>query len=267
MFFWLSKILWMLVDPGNLLLLALASGTGLLWTRWSRLGRRILFGAALAVGAVAVIPIGEWGWTILENRFPPPAALPDKVDGIVVLGGIVDPAQTRARGEEAIGGAMERLVAFARLAQRYPEANLVFTGGSGDPWNQEFKEAHAVGPLLTLLGVDPNRVLFEAESRNTYENAVFSRRLVQPEAGERWLLVTSAFHMPRAVGCFRRAGWKVIGYPTDFNTAGAQADFRLRFNVTGGFAGLSGLLHEGAGLLFYRLTGRTDAFFPAPSDG
>lgn len=267
MFFWMSKILWMLVDPGNLVLLALALGTGLLWTRWSRFGRRLLVGATLAAVVVAVVPFAEWGWGVLESRFPRPSALPERVEGIIVLGGIVDPVQTRARGEEAIGGAMERLVAFARLAQRYPEAKLVFTGGSGDPWNQEFKEGHAVGPLLAMLGVAPYRVLFEAESRNTYENAVFSRRLVEPEAGERWLLVTSAFHMPRAVGCFRQAGWPVIAYPTDFNTAVQQAGFRLRFNVTGGFASLSGLLHEGAGLLFYRLTGRTDAFFPAPSDG
>jgi uncharacterized SAM-binding protein YcdF (DUF218 family) len=267
MFFWLSKILWVLADPGTLLFLALALGTGLLATRWRRAGARLLAATTVAAAAIAILPLGEWGGALLENRFPRPAVTPDKVDGIVVLGGVVDPYQTAARGEESIGGAAERLVAFARLAKRHPEARLVFSGGSGDPLRQDLKEAHAVGPLLDLMGVPGDRVVFEADSRNTHENAILAKELVKPGPDETWILVTSAFHMPRAVGCFRRAGWRILPYPTDFNTAGEGGGLSLRFNVTGGFGRLSAFLHEAIGLLFYRLTGRTDALFPAPEEG
>ncbi|MEO5338423.1 MAG: YdcF family protein [Magnetospirillum sp. WYHS-4] len=264
MFFWLSKIFWFLANPGTLLALALAAGTTLLWTRRRQgLGRAILAWATLASLLIAVVPVGEWMSGILENRFPAPAALPERVDGIVVLGGIVDVAMTEARGVESIGGAAGRLIAFARLARRYPEAKLVFSGGSGDPLRPEDREARVVGPLLETLGVAPDRLLFEDESRNTAENAALSRKMANPRPGETWVLVTSAFHMPRAVGCFRREGWPVLAFPTDYGTSGTTGG-RLGFNLIGGFGRLNAALHEWAGLVFYRLSGRTDALFPAP---
>ena len=154
---------------------------------------------------LAVIPFDNMIRTALENRFPPPASLPQKIDGIIVLGGVVDQFVSRARRQTSINGAAERLTEFAHLAGRYPGARLVFSGGSGVHGRQDLKEAHFVGPVLARLGLDPKRVVFEDRSRNTAENARLSKELMKPGPGENWLLITSAFHMPRAVGSFRQA--------------------------------------------------------------
>ncbi|MSO54169.1 MAG: YdcF family protein [Rhodospirillales bacterium] len=263
MFFELSKILWWFVDPANLLLAALIVGTVLLWTRQRRLGVTVVSIAMGLVVAVAVLPVGDWMTQALENRFPPLHKLPDKIDGIVALGGVVDPWISKARGHVSLGGTVERLSEFAALASRYPDAKLVFTGGSGRLMSQELKEATLAAPFLDLLGLDPTRLILEDQSRNTYENAVLSRDLVQPKPDETWVLITSAAHMPRAVGCFRQAGWTVIPYPVDFNYEGNEG-FGLTFNFYLGLGKLSGATHEWVGLASYWITGRSEALFPGP---
>lgn len=266
MFFALSKIAWWLVDPGNLLLLGLLLAAGLLcFRRTWRWGRRLALLLAAVALVVAVVPIGGPMLAHLEARFPPPDRLPEEVTGIVVLGGMIDPGLSRHYDSPQLNGNIERLTQAARLATRYPDARLIFSGGSGDLFAPENREAPWAIPVLRQLGVPSKRIEIEAASRNTYQNAVESLRLARPAPGDRWLLVTSAFHMPRAVGCFRAAGWpRVIPYPVDYRTLGADATFGLQFSLRGGLGDLSGILHEFLGLLAYRLTGRTDTLLPAP---
>ena len=263
MFFALSKILWYLVNPANLLLVFLTFGVLLLWTRWRRFGRWLVGFATLVFLFLAVVPVGRWGFGVLENRFPPLINLPQRVDGIIVAGGVVNPVTSKDRGQLDINGAVERIYEMAVLSRRYPKARLVFSGGSGSLLYQEYKEAHAVAPLLQQLGIDPGRVIFEDQSRNTAENAVFSYRIVQPKKAETWLLVTSAFHMPRTVGSFRQVGWNVTPYPVDYHTRKTKT-IPVQFNFAGGLSSLGGTVHEFLGLLFYWLDGKTDELFPGP---
>ncbi|MCP5373560.1 MAG: YdcF family protein [Hyphomicrobiales bacterium] len=263
MFFHASKVLWVLAQPGNLLCLLLLLAAVLSWTRFRRSLRLVLGFLALVVVATTVFSAGDRLVAVLEDRFPAPEPLPAKVDGIIVLGGMINARLSAERGKPMVTTAVERLTEFADLADRYPEARLVFTAGSGDPFSQQFKEAHFVAPFLRRMGIDPARVAYEDQSRNTYENAVFSKRQIAPAAGETWLLVTSAFHMPRAVGCFRRVGWPVIPVPTDFLTAGPEATV-LEFSFQHGLYNLTRGVHEVLGLVFYWLTGRSDSLFPAP---
>ncbi len=263
MFFIVSKVAWFIVNPGNLLLIVLGLGGCLLWTRWRRAGRWLVSLAVLAGLAMATLPLGTRLYLPLENRFPVAADLPGRIDGIIALGGVVDQFVTVARGQVALTGAVERLTEFAALARRYPDARLVFSGGSGDLVRQGVKEADVLRPFFDVLGVDAERIQFENQSRNTYENAVATFGLIKPKPGERWILVTSAFHMPRAVGCFRRVGWPVIPYPVDFNFEGDET-FELAFDFAGGINAFAGGVHEWLGLTFYWLTGKTDTFFPAP---
>ena len=265
MFFALSKILWQVVKPESVILILVCLGALLSWTRWRRAGAWMVSIAAVCLLAFATLPLGKSLLLVLENRFPVVSVLPSRVYGIIAVGGVVNQYVTLARGQVALGSPVERLTEFAALARRYPQARLVFTGGSGKLFQQEVKEADVLGPLLDLLGLDRDRVVLENKSRNTYENAVFTHRLMGPRPGENWVLITSAFHMPRTVGCFRKAGWTVIPYPVDFNFRGDE-EFRLSLNLSGGLAKLQGGVHEWLGLAFYWLTGRTDAFFPGPSD-
>ncbi|MEK7245144.1 MAG: YdcF family protein, partial [Pseudomonadota bacterium] len=210
------------------------------------------------------VPAGRSALLALENRFPAVTELPARIDGAVVLGGMVDPFVTRARGQLALGGAVERLFALAEIGRRHPQAALVFSGGSGVLGRQDATEAEALRPHLAAFGLDPARVVFENRSRNTHENAVLTRALVQPRPGETWVLVTSAFHMPRAVGAFRHAGWTVVPYPVDYQLE-PDPPSGWGFDFLGGMSALRAALHEWSGLVAYRLAGKTDALFPAPA--
>ena len=128
--------------------------------------------------------------------------------------------------------------------------------------NQQVREADLARPLLQSLGIDSSRTLYERDSRTTWENAVYSRKLAQPKPGETWLLVTSAWHMPRAVGCFRKVGWNVVPYPVNYLGKHRPDWLNLDAITQLHFIGLEE--KEWIGLLAYRLMGRSDALFPAP---
>jgi uncharacterized SAM-binding protein YcdF (DUF218 family) len=263
MFFVLSKLVWALVRPGNLLVLLLAAGQGLRLSRtpWvRRLAGRITTTVIWLMVAITVLPVGDWSLRPLEDRFPQPE-LPAHVDGIILLGGSVHTEMTDDRGQPVINNAGERITEFVALARRYPDARLLFTGGSGFVFKGDLREADVVAEILGGVGFDLSRLTFERESRNTYENAVNSRALVAPRRGETWVLVTSAAHMPRSVGIFRHVGWPVLAFPVDYRT---RRSTNWWPDFLGGLDALNESAREWIGLLAYWLHRRTDALFPGP---
>ncbi|AWK87002.1 YdcF family protein [Azospirillum thermophilum] len=261
--FALSKLFWMLAMPGNALILMMAAGALLLRSRrWQRAGRRLVTLAALLGLLAGFTAFGPLVALPLENRFPRPE-LPAHIDGLIVLGGAVNPPITADRGDPSVNDAAERLLAFADLARRYPDARAVFTGGSGRLFDQTLKEDDSARGALREAGLAEGRVVFEADSRNTWENALYSRRLLDPKPGEVWVLVTSAMHMPRSVGIFRRIGWEVIPYPVDYRTTHDAKPY-LRYESARTLMILEDAVREWIGLVSYRLMDRTDALFPAP---
>jgi len=262
MAFVLSKVLWELLRPSTLLVLCALFGAGLLW--WGRLawGRYLLTRTLLAMLLPALLPVGDLLTLPLENRFPPPE-LPPRVDGILVLGGAELPNISAARAQPSFNGAAERVMAAAVLANRYPEAWVVFTGGSSALLREGRPSAGVAGRFFADLGLPRERTMLEPHARNTFENALFTARLVAPKPGERWLLVTSAAHMPRSVGLYRKVGWDLIPYPVDYRTSGRlRLDPSLR--VIEALHDLDEVTREWAGLVAYRLMGRTDRLLPAP---
>ncbi|MBY6265407.1 YdcF family protein [Azospirillum sp. 412522] len=261
--FILSKLLWGVFAPGNALVLAVALGT-VLWRtrRWQRAGRRLVTLASVMLLLVMYTGVGALVALPLENRFP--RAEPEgRIDGIIMLGGAVNPPITADRGDPSLNEAAERILGFADLVRRHPEAKAVFTGGSGRLLGQEYKEDVTARAALLQAGIPADRVLYEAESRNTWENAVFSKEMVKPQPEERWILVTSAMHMPRSVGIFRAVGWEVIPYPVDYRTRiGAKPWLRFEFGQN--LVILDDAVREWIGLTAYWLMGRTESPFPGP---
>ena len=96
-----------------------------------------------------------------------------------------------------------------------------------------------------------------------FENAVYSYNLLSPKPNERWVLVTSAYHMPRSMGSFRKAGWMPIPYPVDYVTRGPD-QLSIGFNMVARFSSFGRGLRAWSGLVVYRVLGRMDALFPAP---
>lgn len=258
-----SKIGGFLVDPGFWLLFLLGLGTVMLWTRWQRGGRALLSATFIFALTISILPIGAGMLATLEDRFPAPRTIAPPVDGIIVLGGAVRQRLTRARGQPALNEHAERMTEFIALARRYPAAKLAFTGGSASLRYPDMKETTVARLFFKQMGLGKRRVIYESQSRNTYENAISTHRLVRPGPGERWLLVTSAAHMPRAIGVFRKAGWDPVAYPVDYATRGL-ADIGLFFSLRGGLDSFSAGLHEWLGLIAYRLLGRSDTLFPGP---
>ena len=157
------------------------------------------------------------------------------------------------------------MTAIAELARRYPNARVVFTGGSGRlVYGGTTSEAELAARLFESFGIAKARVMLENKSRDTDENARFTKELVQPKPGERWLLVTSAHHMPRSVGVFRAAGFPVEAFPVDYRTRGAVDLLRPFSNVGDGLRRTDTAAREWVGLFVYRLTGRSAELFPAP---
>ncbi|WP_029031202.1 YdcF family protein [Salinarimonas rosea] len=267
MFFVLSKVAWFVLAPSNLMLIALVAGLVLAgFAPARRIGLGLAWTAAAALALFGLTPLASLLMNPLETRFPLYEETGAPIDGIVVLGGATAQDASIELGQPVLNEAADRLTTAVILAGRHPGIPIVLSGGSSSLIGADrYTEAQAMAEALTAMGVAPERLVIEDRSQNTFQNAVYSREAVAPAPGSRWLLVTSAWHMPRSVGVFRRAGFEVVPYPTDFRTVGgreATSGFR---SISAGLQRLDVAAREYVGLVAYRLTGRTDALFPAPA--
>ena len=259
MIFFAIKVLQAALLPSALLVEC--AFAGLLLRRW-RLGRVLLAAGVAGLAVCLVLPVESWALRPLEDRFPPMTAFPQRLDGVVVLGGAVDELTSHDHDTPVLNEAANRITSFAILARHYPNARLVFTGGSGQ-WAQGVStEAAFARRLLIDLGVPPERMAFEDRSRTTEENATMTRDMVKPQPGEVWALVTSASHMPRAVGVFRRVGWDVLPWPAGYQARSGLLPISRPFGAK--LAALDAAAHEWVGLLGYWLTGKTASLMPSP---
>jgi uncharacterized SAM-binding protein YcdF (DUF218 family) len=264
MFFVVSKVLGFFATPSNLVITIGIIGLLLLPTRFARTGRRLAFASLIVLAIIGLSPLGNVLILPLEDRFPPWNAADGAPDGIIVLGGAISPDVSAARNEVALNESAERLTVAAELALRYPRARIVFSGGSGALIFGEGTEAEFAARVFESFGIPRGRVILEDRSRNTLENAILSKDLARPQPGERWLLVTSAYHMPRAIGIFRKAGFDVEPYPVDWRTRGNADALRPFPTVGDGLRRTDTAVREWAGLAAYWLMGMSSALFPGP---
>jgi len=264
MFFVLAKILGFFAQPSNICISIGLVGIVLMATRFRRAGRRLAVASVVLIALVGLSPLGNAIILPLEQRFPPWDATRGAPSGFIVLGGALDTVVSPARGEVALNEAAERMTAVAELARRFPDARIVFTGGSGRIIYDGAPESELAARLFDSFGIAKQRILLEDKSRDTDENARFTRDLVQPKPSERWLIVTSAHHMPRSVGVFRAAGFPVEAFPVDYRTRGAIDLLRPFATLGDGLRRTDTAAREWVGLVMYRLAGRSDELFPGP---
>lgn len=262
LFFWMSKLIWMCLRPDFLLVAFAVMGMVLWGIGIERKAKWMLSCVVLAMGVITVCPLGTILLEPLEHRFPTNPYLPKKIDGIIMLGGAENNQLTQMWHQPEIKAAGDRYIGFARLIRAYPNAVHLFTGGSGNPMQQEWSDADTARQVFMDMGLDISGMIFEKRSRNTYENGLFSKALVHPEPGQIWVLVTTAAHMPRAVGVFNRFGWPVIPYPVDHVTR-PDKKIRLGINFSGHLERLVTAATEWTGLAAYYITGKTNALFPS----
>jgi uncharacterized SAM-binding protein YcdF (DUF218 family) len=264
MYFILSKIFGFFAIPSNLLIVLGIVGVLLLRTRFARLGWGLVVASLVVLAVIGLSPLGNALILPLEERFPSWDPARGGPDGIVVLGGAVTPDVATARNSVALNEAAERMTAAVELARRYPNARIIFSGGEGTVLYGG-NESEAALRLFEGLGIAPGRVVTENKSRNTVENALFTREIAKPKPGERWLLVTSAYHLPRAVGVFRKVGFAVEAYPVDWRTRGPEDALRPFPTLGEGLRRTDTAVREWLGLTVYWLTGSTSELFPGPA--
>ncbi len=250
--------------PTNFLIGVGLLGAVLIRTRFAWFGRKLVIVSILLLAISAFSPLGNWLLYPLESRFPPWDPARGAPDGIIVLGGSIDGDLSAAHDTTVVVNSADRIIAAAVLARQYPDARVVFTGGSANLIFDGMREADYAGALLERLGVAKARLTLERNSRNTVENAEFSKALVSPKSGERWLLVTSAFHMPRSVGLFRKAGFPVEPYPVDWRVAGRAYLLTFSNFASEGLSHTDVAMREWIGLVAYWTTGKIDDLLPGP---
>ena len=242
-----NYVVWGFLQPSQLILIS-AVLAAVFWRR--PIGRKLAGVTVALLLLFGLLPVGNLLLAPLESRFGTPPRIAD-VDGIIVLAGSEQVKLSELYSEPLLNEAGDRLTTFLLLAAAHPEARLVHTGAF---------ESQIARTLILGAGVAPSRVVFEDQARDTCESAPATRELVAPQPGERWLLVTSAMHMPRSIACFRAAGWEVIPYATDFRTGSTP----WSYDVIGNLTSLDLAAHEWLGLAYYRLRGYTNELYPAP---
>lgn len=265
MYFILAKTLGIVAIPSNLIMFIVICGFILWCTRYARLGRRLTVAGIVLLLIAGVTPIGTALLLPLENRFPRWDETRGAPDGIVVLGGVINPHISRLRHEVTFGSSVQRLLAAADLHRRYPKARVVFTGGNPSLLFPGKGESDLAVSFLEHWGVPESDIGVDSAARDTMENAVNAKKLAAPKPGERWLLVTSALHMPRAMGLFRAAGFPIEAYPVDYQTGGGHDILGVPSSLLGGVGRLDVAVHEWEGLLIDWLTGRSASLFPGPA--
>ncbi len=266
MFFYLSKVVWFILQPSSVVLIILLIGTAMLWSRWARMGRRVVLLAGILLVVIGVSPAGHALILPLEERFAradvtsgPP------IDGIIVLGGTQNMSVSGSRDAIALNESGERLVEAAALAHRFPNAKVLLTGESSAFLKSKSSEAEGAANLLESLGIKPDRFVLETRAKNTFQNAKYSAGLMeQDKKDSRWLLITSANHMPRAMGVFRAAGVRVEPWPVDYRTRGSTDIWLFFHRPSEGWRRMDLAVREWVGLVVYWMTGRTQTLFPAP---
>lgn len=274
MFFTFSKIFWLLVKPLNFLgfLMALA-----LAFRLVGLKKTVNYTASLAVLFFlffGILPLGTYALYYLENQYSKiyPVDLAGQeeaqndIDGIILLGGMLDVERSAYHKKPIYNRNANRLLEFIALHRQYPDAKAVITGGPGGLFNHDAKPSNYIKQTLESLGVDPRKINFEINSRNTFENAIYSKQKINPSEGEKWILVTSAYHMPRAVSVFCGAGWPVIPYPVGHIVTQDQISLLRVPDILAEFQHLDIALKEGIGIIAYRAFNKSShSFAPEPS--
>lgn len=268
MFFYLSKLIWALLVPTNLLLLMGLLGVMVAFTRFKRLSTVMMAMSLITLSFIAFSPASEWLMKPLEDRFAQTlitdetAKTIEKIDGIIILGGAVG----FNRDQIKLTDQGARMSAGIALWQKHPSAKFVFTGGDGGLLSKggRWTEAQAAKRFFEEVGLDSAKIIYEDQSRNTFENARFTKVKLNPQKHERWVVVTSAFHMARAVGCFRSLGWDVIAHPVDYETEERGRFLALSRHGSGNLKRFDIAAKEWIGLIAYRLNGYTDTLYPAP---
>ncbi len=256
-----SDLTWLLLQPSNLIIMLILFSLLCLIFGGLKLGRSALALAVFFILVPSLLPVEDLLAGPLENRLHAPNPLPNQVEGIIVLGGAVDWGVSQGRQQLNVNEGAERMMAGAALAKRYPNAKLVFTGLFREIIPNEFTALPNDASFFFGPEYSNRQITYLGGARSTYEEALLALQSVKPQAGERWILVTSAYHMPRAYLTFQAQGWTVIPYPVDYRHT-AKLAIQPTLKIVGRLSDIDDYAREWGALIMYNRLGRTEKLLP-----
>ena len=259
MSFYLSKILWLIVNPFNIFIFITLFTMFLYFINFRRLSLIIYLINFIFIALISFFPIGSYLTYIIEKEFHTNTKIPKRVDGILILGGATNPLLFKEFDQISLNDSAERLVESVMIIRKFEKAKVIFSGGSGIVNRSDLGHSQVAKLFYKKMGVDINKIFFEDKSRNTHENIIYSKKIAKPKKNENWLLITSAFHMKRALLIAEKNNWKLIPYAVDFKNI---KEFKLtpNLNLLSNLNSFQSGLHEWLGLVSYYLMGRTEKF-------
>ena len=260
MSFYLSKILWLIINPFNIFIFFIFFGFISHFFLRNIFYKLSFFIAMLFFVITALMPTGKYMFYQLEKKFHSKILLPKKIDGILILSGATNPLLTKEFDQINLNGSIERLTESIQLLKKYPTAKIIFSGGSGSLQNPDLTHAYVAKKFYIQQQIDVNKIIFESKSRNTFENIFFSKEIANPKPTENWILITTAFHMTRALNIGEKLNWQFIPYAVDFQLS-KKFSWKPTLNFLNNILLMQSASHEWVGLIAYYFMGRTNKIY------
>ena len=256
MSFYLSKVLWLIINPFNILIFLLLITICFLLLKKNKFTYFFLSLFLIFLVSFGMLPVGKYLIYKLEKYYHNTIILPDKVDGLLILGGATNPFLSDEFNQINLNGSVERLIEAIRLIKIYTETKIIFSGGSGSIQKPKMDHARIAKQFFMQIGLDTDKMIFENKSRNTYENILYSKKIAKPKKNERWIVITSAFHMNRTIFIGEKNDWLLTPYAVDF-TQPKKFKFKPNLDLLNNLNQMQRGSHEWIGLITYYLMGRT----------
>ena len=260
MSFYLSKILWLILNPYNFFIFINIITVFLYIYNFKKISVSLFIINFLFLFTISIFPIGNFLINKIEKEYHFTTQVPDVLDGILVLGGATLPILFKEFNQVSVNGSAERLIESVKIIRKFEKSKIIFSGGSGVLDRSDLGHAEAAKFFYETVGVDTQKIIFENRSRNTYENILFTKSIVDPTKNEKWLLITSASHMKRALLVGKKLGWNFIPYAVDFKTY-KKIKFKPSFNLLSNLVSFQQASHEWLGLISYYFMNRTEKIF------
>ena len=255
MSFYLSKIFWLIFNPYSFIIITIIIGLIAYLFKLDKIYKS-LFGLVFSVLIlISILPIGKYLIHILEEQYYD-YKIPEKIDGIIILGGATDAYLYNDFNQVIVNDSAERLIGSVEIIKNYPDAKIIFSGGSGSLYFPNLDHSIVVKQFYESVGINTSKIIFETKSRNTYENIIYSKEIAMPKKNEQWLLITSAFHIKRSKLTAEKINWRLTPYPVDFRVS-KNFTFNLSTDFISNLFFFQTAAHEWLGLTYYYITGRT----------
>lgn len=260
MSFYLSKIIWLIFNPFNIFIFLTIISLIFYFLYLKKLSIIIFLTNFTCLLTISIFPIGNYLIYKLEKEYHSKIQPPQNLHGILILGGATNPLLFKDHEEISFNDAAERLIEAFHLIKKYKNIKVIMTGGSGLINETEIGHADVAKIFFNKMDLDTSKIIFENKSRNTNENIILSKKIAKPNNDEKWLIITSAFHMKRAILIGQKNNWEFIPYAVDFKSR-SKFNFKPSIYLWSNLSSFQLASHEWIGLVSYFLMQRTDKIF------